>query len=141
MCLIIDGDANHFLPMLLKAGAAGGNEAAQRLKREISNFIAARRHIPQSCVVKVQIFMNRTGFVDTVHRIDHTAKHLINSCLDHFFQTQPTWDLVDTGALRESADTKIKGMIALQRKVLCYLHKNSLQQISNSSWMIQTALH
>lgn len=114
VCVIIDGDANHFLPALLKAGGRGGEAAAERLKQEVSKFIAERRYIPQSCVIKVQIFMNRSGFVDTVNRHDKTPKNVIDSCLDRFFQSQPTWDLVDTGGLRESADTKIKGTAALQ---------------------------
>lgn len=119
VCLIIDGDANHFLPALLKAGGRGGEAAAERLKKEVSKFIAERRCIPQSCMVKVQIFMNRAGFVQTVHRHDQTPKNIINSCLDRFFQSQPTWDLVDTGSLRESADTKIKGTIVPRRDHLC----------------------
>lgn len=114
VCVIIDGDANHFLPQLLRAGAHGGEATAERLKQEVSKFIAARLHIPHSCTVKLQIFMNRSGFVDTVHKYDQTARNIINACLDRFFQSQPTWDLVDTGGLQESADTKIKGTIALR---------------------------
>jgi hypothetical protein len=112
--VIIDGDANHFLPSFLKAGSRGGEFAAASLKREVSAFVKQRKHIPQSCSVKVQLFMNREGFVDTVNRYEKIEKHVINQCLDRFFQSQPTWDLVDTGCLRESADTKIKGAFLLE---------------------------
>lgn len=108
--VIIDGDANHFLAMLLKGGARGGELAAERFKQQVGKFVAERSHIPKSFVLKVQVFMNRKGFVDTVHRYDHIPRETINQCLDRFFQSQPTWDLVDTGGLRESADTKIKGI-------------------------------
>jgi len=108
----VDGDANLFLPELLRAGARGGEAAAERLKQEIFKFLLARRQIPQSCKIKLQIFMNRTGLVETLSTFDHTAKQDINACLDRFFQSQPTWDLIDTGPLRESADTKIKGTTA-----------------------------
>jgi hypothetical protein len=108
----VDGDANLFLPELLRAGARGGEAAAERLKQEVFKFVMARRKIPQSCKIKLQIFMNRTGLVETLSTFDRTAKDDINACLDRFFQSQPTWDLIDTGPLRESADTKIKGMIA-----------------------------
>jgi hypothetical protein len=122
VCVIIDGDANHFHPALLKAGGRGGEAAAERLKQEVFKFIAERGNIPFSCVVKVQIFMNRAGFVETVSRHDQMPKCVIDCCLDRFFQSQPTWDLVDTGVLRESADTKIKGLIAL---LLNFMHANT----------------
>lgn len=117
VCLIIDGDANHFPADLIKAGWWGGEAAAARLKQEVSKFIAQRKNIPQSCMVKVQVFMNRSGYVETIHRADHTPKDLINACLDRFFQTQPAWDLVDTGSLRESADTKIRGTYIILPKI------------------------
>jgi hypothetical protein len=71
--------------------------------------------------------MNRTGFVETVSRHDQTPKCVIDCCLDRFFQSQPTWDLVDTGAPRESADTKIKGLTAL---LLDFKHANT--KVTNS---------
>lgn len=120
VCLIIDGDANHFLPALYQAGGRGGEAAAERLKQAICGYIAERRDIPQYCLIKVQIFLNRSGFVETVSQHDRTPRHLINACLDRFFQSQPTWDLVDTGPLRESADTKIKGTVDLRRRSACY---------------------
>lgn len=112
VCVIIDGDANHFLPALLQAGARGGEVAAERVKQEVSQLIAERPHIPDTYALKVQVFMNRQGYVDTIIRYDKTPKDLIDSCLDRFVQSQPTWDLVDTGGLRESADTKVKGINA-----------------------------
>lgn len=115
VCVIIDGDANHFLPELLRAGGHGGEAAAERLKHEVFQFITERTYIPRSCTIKVQVFMNRSGFVNTVYSLDHTPKELINSCLDRFFQSQPMWDLVDTGGRQESADTKIKGNIRLSK--------------------------
>ncbi len=115
VCVIIDGDANHFPPELFRAGGRGGEAAAERLKHEVSRFITERTYIPRSCMIKVQVFMNRSGFVNTVYSLDHTPKELINSCLDRFFQSQPMWDLVDTGPRQESADTKIKGNVPLQQ--------------------------
>ena len=115
ICLIIDGDANHFLPELLQAGGRGGEMAAERIRREVSKFVAGRRHIPQSYVLKVQVFMNRRGFLSTVSQCDRIPRDLIDSCLDRFFQSQPSWDLVDTGGLKESADTKIKGTTTFQK--------------------------
>lgn len=113
VCLLIDGDANHFLPELMRAGGRGGEVAAERLRQEVSKFIAERRYIPRSCLLKLQVFMNRTGYLNTVNQCDKIPKDVIDSCLDRFFQSQPLWDLVDTGGLKESADTKIKGTITL----------------------------
>jgi hypothetical protein len=117
VCVIIDGDANHFLPELLKGGRPGGELAAQRVKEEVFKFVAARpQKIPQTCKIKLQMFMNRSGYVETIHKHHQIAKQLIDGCLDRFFQTQPLWDLVDTGGLRESADTKVKGTSTLSRR-------------------------
>ena len=120
VCLIIDGDANQFLPELFHAGARGGEVAAERVKREVSSFVAERRCIPQSCALKVQVFMNRVGFVDVVSRRDRIPKDLVNACLNRFFQSQPSWDLVDTGGLKESADTKIRGTNTSLARDFCY---------------------
>jgi hypothetical protein len=140
VCLIIDGDANHFLPALLQAGGCGGEVAAERVKREGSQFVAERNYIPQSCILKVQVFMSRAGFVDFVSRCDRIPKDLINACLNRFFQSQPYWDLVDTGGLKESADTKIKGRNTLPPDDPVTQSDSLQQQISIYLSMTLTAL-
>ena len=138
--LIIDGDANHFLPELLQAGGRGGEIAAERLKQEVSKFVAVRRYIPQSYTLKVQIFMNRQGFVDTMNQYDKIPKDHINACLNRFYQSQPTWDLVDTGGLRESADTKLKGTTIIQGHGSDTRSNGHKQQTSISSSKTRTVL-
>jgi hypothetical protein len=68
--MIINGDANHSHPELLKSGWSGGELAAARFKQELSRFVGERKQLPEGCAIKVQIFMNCSGYVDTVSKAD-----------------------------------------------------------------------
>ncbi|KAI4124588.1 MAG: hypothetical protein LQ338_004726 [Usnochroma carphineum] len=112
LCLI-DGDGYLFDENLIKQGAIGGGEAANRLLDNI------KRHVQQydSAIhwkVILRVYANIDGLLKKYAYIGFTEEErALRQFVAGFTQSQPLFDFVDAGQGKERADHKIKEQLGL----------------------------
>ncbi|KAL8922353.1 MAG: hypothetical protein Q9208_005206 [Pyrenodesmia sp. 3 TL-2023] len=112
LCLI-DGDGYLFDESLIRQGAVGGGEAANRLLDNI------KRHIQQHdgavhWKIIVRIYANLEGLLKKYAYIGFTEEErALRHFVAGFTQSQPLFDFVDAGYGKERADHKIKEQLGL----------------------------
>ncbi|KAK8225425.1 C-x8-C-x5-C-x3-H type zinc finger protein [Phyllosticta capitalensis] len=113
--VLIDGDGAIFQDAFLKAGAAGGSDAAYKLLSEIRNHVldvyeGAAGHWS----IMVQIYANFEGLsrkLTSVGVLKNPSEFY--AFTRAFTLNQPLFNMIDVGSGKERADHKIKEMMRL----------------------------
>ena len=107
---VIDGDNALFRDEYIKDGAAGGEQAAQKLYQSIVDHLKNKPYFQLDFKVVIKIFVNLSG----LSRAYTEARILPNNIallpfVQGFNKTHELAEIIDAGNLKEAADTKVKG--------------------------------
>jgi len=108
----IDGDGTIFSRKLLVQGRQGGQFAARELAAQIQHYLADQQHAPCPLPMElcIYIFLHKKGLVDALGRAGYTTeKSNFDDFLAGFNQAGQRFIMVDVGAGKENADSKLKG--------------------------------
>lgn len=110
MCLI-DGDGTIFSRDLLAQGAQGGEAAARELSKRTHDYLDNTFQMPPSTfVLSVYVFLHKKGLMEALGRAGYTTeKFKFDEFLAGFNQAGQRFVMVDVGAGKENADSKLKG--------------------------------
>ena len=112
--VLLDGDGMIFNDHYLEAGEGGGRDAAVDLSEHLRDYFRGSvQHLPPNYKVIVRIYVNMKGLMETCCRAGIIQSWGI---LDEFFKgftgSKILFDVVDVGAGKERADSKITGMLS-----------------------------
>ncbi|KAI0791290.1 hypothetical protein C8Q75DRAFT_757573 [Abortiporus biennis] len=109
MCLI-DGDGSIFSRELLAQGQQGGHQAARHLAQEIQKYLALKDPSHASAMeLSIYIFLHKKGLMDALGRSGFTMERSnLDDFLTGFNQAGQRFVMVDVGAGKENADSKLK---------------------------------
>lgn len=69
---------------------------------------------PASCEVSIYVFLHKRGLIDALERAGHGAEKLsFDEFVAGFNQAGKRFIMVDVGARKEAADSKIRGTLSL----------------------------
>ena len=106
LCLI-DGDGCIFNESLLSQGLEGGREAASQLRMHI-----AGHHLDNADIL-VHVFFNREGLGKTVKSYLNVQPATFNAFISGFNTASPLMSMLDVGAGKEAADSKIRELMRI----------------------------
>ena len=107
---LIDGNGYIFQDDLLRKGTRGGEEAAQCLLGQVSDYVQRNKGDNKWRIV-ARIFVNlddlacKCQFLEIVSHTD-----LVRNFVVGFTRSQPLFDFVDVGPSKKRASHKIRGM-------------------------------
>ena len=111
MMVLLDGDGMIFNDRYLKAGEAGGREAASTLSERLRKYFeASMEDVPVDYKVIVRVYVNLNGLADACYRdgmLDNPVT--LEDFAKGFTGSKILYDMVDVGAGKERADSKIAG--------------------------------
>jgi hypothetical protein len=111
---LIDGDGVLFNDVLLKAGKAGGSEAASKLRLEIKNYVASKVDNTGDFDVIVNIYLNLTGLATKLTLCGIIEKpNDLRVWMNAFSINQSLFNFIDVGDGKERADHKLKGTFVI----------------------------
>lgn len=110
VCLI-DGDGTIFSQELLALGEQGGHAAARELTRLILEYLKGNfTQSPSSPELSVYIFLHKRGLMDALGMAGyHNEKAKFDDFIAGFNQAGQRFMMVDVGAGKENADSKLRG--------------------------------
>ncbi|KAL8723278.1 MAG: hypothetical protein Q9225_000400 [Loekoesia sp. 1 TL-2023] len=112
LCLI-DGDGYLFDESLIRQGAIGGGEAANRLLDKIKAYIQRYDGAIHWKII-VRVYANLEGLLKKYSYIGFNEEEkALRQFVAGFTQSQPLFDFVDAGQGKERADHKIKEQLGL----------------------------
>ncbi|THH32671.1 hypothetical protein EUX98_g1526 [Antrodiella citrinella] len=112
VCLI-DGDGTIFSRDLLAQGSQGGQTAARELSKNIHDYLDNTFQMPTSTfVLSVFVFLHKKGLMEALGRAGYTTeKFKFDEFLAGFNQAGQRFVMVDVGAGKENADSKLKAFL------------------------------
>ncbi|KAH8105372.1 hypothetical protein BXZ70DRAFT_522119 [Cristinia sonorae] len=112
VCLI-DGDGTIFSRDLLAQGTLGGQAAARELSRNIHEYLDHTFQMPPSTfTLSVFVFLHKKGLMEALGRAGYTTeKTKFDEFLAGFNQAGQRFVMVDVGAGKENADSKLKAFL------------------------------
>ncbi|TCD71069.1 hypothetical protein EIP91_000161 [Steccherinum ochraceum] len=110
---LIDGDGSIFSRDLLAQGSQGGQAAARELSKHIHNYLDRTFQMPPSTfVLSVFVFLHKKGLMEALGRAGFsTEKTRFDEFLAGFNQAGQRFVMVDVGAGKENADSKLKAFL------------------------------
>ncbi|KAI0076649.1 hypothetical protein K474DRAFT_1707982 [Panus rudis PR-1116 ss-1] len=113
VCLI-DGDGTIFSQEYIARGQAGGLEAAQRLAEEIQDYLRRQESAPPSTYeLSIYCFLHKKGLMDTLGKTGYYEQRAqFDDFLAGFNQAHQRYLMVDVGAGKENADSKLRTFLA-----------------------------
>ena len=102
--VLIDGDGYIFARQYVSEGRAGGQAVAAVINQELIAAFGRRTQLLAA------IYLNRTGLSDVLALNGFLGKEAnLDQFIVGFNQSSPLLSIVDVGAGKEAADTKIRG--------------------------------
>lgn len=113
MLCLIDGDGYLFDESLIRQGAIGGGEAANRLLNNIKAHVQKYDGAVHWKII-VRVYVNLEGLLKKYAYIGFNEEEkALRQFVAGFTQSQPLFDFVDAGQGKERADHKIKEQLGL----------------------------
>lgn len=109
--VLLDGDGMIFNDQYLRAGEAGGREAATAFSEHLRNYFnGSVQDLPTDYKVIVRIYVNMKGLADACCRAGMIEDlTVLEDVYRGFTGSKILYDVVDVGSGKERADSKITG--------------------------------
>ncbi|CAL1701749.1 unnamed protein product [Somion occarium] len=113
VCLI-DGDGTIFSPSYLAQGQIGGHNAAQALVEHIRDYLLQAESVSSSSYeLTIYCFLHKKGLAETLGKAGYgEASALFDEFIAGFNQAGHRFLMVDVGAGKENADSKLRAFLA-----------------------------